>query len=823
MRNVFAFLLCVSQTCLLAQSNCRVTVVDFSDSTPLAGALVELTPKLQIFKKVKVYGDSMGRVELTIPDGMEYDLLIFKEGFKPLFSSFARVPKEIVFYLKPLVYDGEEVMVTATRSGLLNSATYTTLTKKEISLRNFGQDLPILLQNTPSAVSTSDAGAGIGYSGLRIRGIDPSRINVTINGVPLNDAESQGVFWVNMPDFASGVDNIQIQRGVGSSTNGAGAFGASLSLKTDKFSETAYALLSGSYGSFNTHRQSIKLGTGRLANNWYAEGRMSWIRSDGYIDRATSDLHAWNFSMARKTAKSHFQVLAFSGKERTYQAWNGVPMAKYKNDTTAVDSLIKYLYYDSTKAVQLRNSHPNQYNYYTYSNETDNYRQSHVQVIYNRSIRKNASLNLVLHGTLGKGYFENFEKKSDLSLYTDTPYNFYGQNFYHANLINQRWLDNNFSGMVFSYTQKGVNTDHVVGGAANVYRGKHFGEVIWHEFMDLGQDPLRYYDNKSKKTDANIFWKVQYRFSRLLSAYSDLQLRHVNYSWFGPDISSGIVPSVGEKQQQTRFLFFNPKAGIQYQAASNRFLYLTYGRAVHEPIRDDFVNSSLISRPLPEILNNVEAGFKSSHGDYRFSISGFYMGYKNQLALSGKVNDVGGYSRINIPKSYRAGIELELNVDIATWINLDVNMTLSQNKIETFVEHLSDFNTWEQTPLIWKNTDIAFSPNRIVGAQFLVKVSKNMNIVFLTKSVGRQYLDNTQNLSRSLDPYLINDLVINLNLPIKENKKWQCSLLLNNIGNQKYASNGYTYSGIIDKKRNDFVFVYPQAGFNYLLRVELNF
>lgn len=817
MQKLLTFLLVLLGLNVLAQTNTTVTVYNLTDSSKLAESTVEIDFISQSFKNLKATTDANGTVSFSFSGSAAFHLLVSKDGYKPVFTTLSNAPLQFDIYLKPLVYDGEEVTVTATRSGSLSTATFTQVSKKEIAARNFGQDLPILLQNTPSTVTTSDAGAGIGYTGIRIRGIDPTRINVTVNGVPLNDAESQGVFWVNMPDFASGVENIQVQRGVGTSTNGAAAFGASINVKTDKFSEAPFAKMSYSFGSFNTNRQSLKLGTGRTKNDWYAEGRISWIQSDGYINRAASDLQSWYFSTGHKTQKSLFQVNVFSGSEKTYQAWNGVPMVKFNGDSLGVDSLINFLWYDSTKATQLRNGDPSKYNYYTYKNETDNYKQSHFQLVYNRSLSKNQNFNMVLHGTLGKGYYENFETKTNLTDYMDTPVVSYGNNRYQANLIRQRWLDNNFAGIVFSYNTNGVRTDQTFGGAVNIYNGNHFGKVIWHEFMNMEKGAFNYYDNSSKKTDANVYWKVQHRFTKELSAFTDLQLRHVYYSWFGPT-NTGI-----NEQQNTNYLFFNPKAGLQYQPKSNQIIYLTYGRGSHEPIRDDFVNSSTNSRPKPEFMNNIEAAFKSSHGDWKYSFTGYYMGYKNQLALSGKINDVGGYSRINIPKSYRAGIEIEGSVDIASWINWSMNITLSLNKIKKFTEYVDDWTNGGQKAIEWKNTDLALSPNRIIGSQFTVKATKQLSVLFLTKYVGRQYLDNTQTTSRSINPYLINDIIVQYNIPAKSFKNCNLALMVNNIGNQYYTSNGYSFSGIIDNSRRDFNFVYPQAGTNYLARIEIGF
>jgi iron complex outermembrane receptor protein len=813
MKKIFLLLLVFKGITAFAQVNSTIMVFNATDSSGIKGAKITIEFLKQKTLKTSGYTDSNGLFPTTLASEA-FNLSVTKDGFKPLFVYVPNAGSRIDIYLKALIYDGEEITVNATRAADKSGTSFTLLSKKELGVRNFGQDIPMILQGTPSTVASSDAGTGIGYTGIKIRGVDPTRINVTINGVPLNDAESQGVFWVNMPDFASGVENIQVQRGVGTSTNGAGAFGASINIKTDKFSEVPFAKLSMSQGSFNTSRQAVKFGTGKMNHNWYAEGRLSWIKSDGFIDRAASDLQAWSMSVGRKTNKSLFQVNAFSGAEKTYQAWNGVPMVKFNNDTAGVDSLINYLWYDSSRAQQLRNSDASKYNYYNYKNETDNYKQSHLQVIYNRSLKKNRNLNLVLHGTLGKGYYENFEPKTDLVNFMDTPVIFYGKAYTNANLIHQRWLDNSFGGLVFSYTTDGAKSDQTIGGAVNVYNGKHFGKVIWHEFMDLSQDALEYYNDQSLKKDANLFWKLQQQVTKEFSGYADLQIRYVSYDRDYKGVSN-LKPN--------NYFFVNPKLGFQYQPKSNLILYASYGRASREPLRDDFINSVNATEPKPEFMNNIEAAIKSNYGDWKYTFTGFYMGYKDQLALTGKINDVGGYTRVNIPKSYRAGIEMEVSVAVATWIDWSFNFTLSQNKIKKFTEFVDDYTNGGQVAFVWENTDMALSPNKILGSQFTITATKTTKIIFLSKMVGRQYLDNTQTSSRSLNSYVINDVLIHFEPKIPKLKSFGISGMVNNISNQKYAASGYNFSGMIADNRRDFSFVYPQAGINFLVRVEIGF
>lgn len=817
MRKIFIYLLLFSSFCATAQVNTRITALNASDSSVLNNVRVSVELIAVKQKRITLFTDSTGNCNLQLASAGPYYLSLYAPGFKTFTTKIAQNSPVLFIYLQPLIYDGEEVTVSATRAGEMIPGTYTVLSKKELANRNFGQDIPVLLQNIPSAVTSSDAGTGIGYTGIRIRGIDPTRINVTINGVPLNDAESQSVFWVNMPDFASGVENIQVQRGVGTTSGGTGAFGAAINIKTDKFSETPYAYISLATGSFKTNRQTLKIGSGRLNSDWYMEARLSWIKSDGFVDRASSNLKSWYFTTGKKTKKSLFQVNVFSGSEKTYQAWNGVPAVKFNIDSAGIDSFIAWQWYDSAAASNLRLSDRNKYNYYTYANETDNYKQTHLQVVYNRSLKKNSSINAVLHGTLGKGYYENYERKTDVSGYLDTPLISNGQRVDFADLIHQRWLDNQFVGALFSYQSKNARTENILGGGFNVYKGKHFGEVIWHEFMDDNAKDITYYSNKSLKTDANVYCKLHYAVNSRISAFSDLQVRSVYYQWFGPD-NTGISAN-----QHTDYLFFNPKAGIKFQKSTKESMYLTIGRASREPVRDDFINADRKNIPKPEFMNNVEGAYQGSRGDWKYTVTGFYMGYKDQLALTGKINDVGGYTRINIPNSYRAGLEVEASVDIANWINWSFNVAFSQNKIKEFTEYVDDYTQGGQKAYYWKNTDMALSPNRVVGSQLTVKFSKAFKVLFLTKYVGRQYLDNTQNERRSLEPYLLNDIVLHFNPKIKMFKSFGMGLMVNNIGNRIYASNGYSYSGIIHGHRRDFSFVYPQAGTNVMVKLDLGF
>ncbi|MCC6720851.1 MAG: TonB-dependent receptor [Bacteroidia bacterium] len=813
MKKAILFILILGNISLFAQKTISLKVLSELDSSAIPNAIVEikyLFPKNEQHKKIS---DKNGLAEFVLYQSGKFNLFISKDGFKTYYSAVNPDELFIKVYLKPLAYDIEEITVAATRSGGLNIATNTVLTKKEIENRDFAQGVPTLLQFLPSVVNTSDAGTGIGYSGISIRGTDATRINVTINGVPLNDAESQTVYWVDLPDFAGNTENIQVQRGVGTSTNGAAAFGASINLKTDKFSEIPYSKISFSVGSFNTKKQTVKIATGKMKNNWYAESRLSSVTSDGFIDRAFSDLKSFYFTTGHKTEKRLFQILLFSGKEKTYQAWNGVPLVKFNNNINETDSLINFLGYDSLHASQLQISNPKRYNYYNYKNETDNYIQSHLQIIYNIKLNKNSFLNFALHGTAGKGYYENYEYKTDLVNYIDTPAVWNGIKYYNSDLIRQRWLDNKFIGLVFSYNSSKAKTENIIGGGFNFYYGKHFGDIVWYELMNKKEGNIRYYSNNSYKTDANIYWKMQYKLRKDLFIFTDIQLRHIYYEWYGPNTSGNF------KNQNETYLFLNPKAGVQYQINKNSLLYFTYGRASREPVRDDFINSSSSSLPKPEYLDNFESGYKNNINKLFYTLTAYYMKYKNQLALTGKINDVGSYTRINIDKSYRFGFEIETQIEFNKMIEWKFNMSLSENKIKTFNEYVDDWTNGGQVKNKYENTNLVLSPNCIIGSNFILKTQKNLKIIFNTKFVSRQYLDNTQTKSRSIEPYMVDDIILQYEFKLSKVKNINIGLMINNIENKSYIANGYTYSGIINNNRKDFSFVYPQSGTNVLSRI----
>ncbi|TFV95578.1 TonB-dependent receptor [Algoriphagus kandeliae] len=795
MKNLWLCLaFCLTTLVAHAQLQVRGKVLDQSTNSPLIGA--------------SIWAEGTGRGTVTDMDG-KFVLSKLPEGTWTIRVSYLgyesitqeiTIPtsEELIFRLQSKEFVSEEFIVSATRASETTPTTFKTIDKAELAKRNLGQDIPILLNFTPSVVSHSDAGAGIGYTGIRIRGTDQTRINVTINGIPLNDAESHGVFWVNMPDFASSVDNVQIQRGVGTSTNGAATFGASLNFQTDTRQEEAYAQVDNGFGSFNTWRHTVKAGTGLLNGRFAVDARLSKITTDGYVDRAFSDLGSYFLSGGYYGENHMVKVNVFSGKEQTYQSWWGLPESLLETDRTN--------------------------NYYTYENETDNYQQDHYQLIYTGKIGTNWKTNLALHYTYGRGYYEQYREDDDFADYNLPEVEIGGEVISSTDIIRRRWLDNDFFGFVGSvnYISDNGQWDVILGGGANRYDGDHFGEIIWARIAGNTDIRDRYYDNNAIKDDRNIYAKATYELKPGLNLFGDLQLRGINYTFFGVNDDLRIVD--GEEN----YTFFNPKFGFSYEKG-NRTWYASYAIANREPVRSDFTDNPITEVPRPERLNNIEAGVRSRAGNFTYNANFYYMDYKDQLILTGQINDVGAYIRENVASSYRAGIELDGAYQVSSAWTFGGNIAFSRNKIAEFTEYIDDYSVEEfrQESITYSDTDIAFSPNVVGSAIIEFKPTKNLSLNWLSKYVGRQFLDNTSNENRALDAFFTNDLRISYSAQPKFFKSLEVNLLINNIFNELYEPNGYTFSYFIpgDTGRELITenYYYPQAGTNFLLGVSMRF
>jgi iron complex outermembrane receptor protein len=690
-----------------------------------------------------------------------------------IFSFSQEIPKDSV-----KVNQLDEVLVSAVRVTSKTPVSFSNLGKKEIATRNLGQDIPILMNYMPSVVTTSDAGNGVGYTGIRVRGSDATRVNVTINGIPYNDSESHGTFWVNMPDFASSVESLQLQRGVGTSTNGAGAFGASLNMLTDSYSKESSGEISNSFGSFNTRKSTVKFSTGLMNDGFEIAGRLSDLNSHGYIDRASSDLKSYFLQGTFVGKSTIIKALVFGGTEKTYQSWNGIDAQTLRDNRTFNPSGIYTDEFGNTRY---------------YDNETDNYQQDHYQLHWNEKISSNWSTNLAFHYTKGKGYYENYKEDADFADYNLTPVA--GQT--STDLIRQKWLSNDFYGVTYSANYKTDKIDFIFGGAYNQYEGDHFGKVIWARYASTSELGDHYYDDYGDKTDGNFFAKANYQITKKISLFGDLQYRNVTYK------ANGVQADLVDDS----FDFFNPKAGLNYTINDKNNLYFSYARANREPNRSDYEGGNV----RPEKLNDFELGWRFASAKTRLNINGYYMLYQDQLVLTGALDDVGNPVRTNVGKSYRIGLEADASIQLFKNWNWRPNITVSSNKNQDFVldngSGLQDLG----------KTNIAFSPNVIAANRLTFMPIKNLQMSVMTKFVDEQFMSNIDDAASKLDAYTQTDFNVYYELPIKKVfKSIAFSATVNNVFDEDIVSNGADYGG-------GYIYYFPQAGINFLAGLTLKF
>ncbi|KAA9333688.1 TonB-dependent receptor [Adhaeribacter soli] len=792
-----------------AQFTLSGTVSDATGQQPLSGASVQLSAtKGQIT-------DEAGRFHFTGLSAGNYTLRVSYLGFEPITQTLElNADKTLTISLQKLTIRTNEVVVTATRATDKTGTTYANVSKEELEERNFGQDIPYLLEQTPSVVVNSDAGAGVGYTGIRIRGSDITRINVTINGVPVNNPESHGAFFVNMPDLASSIQDIQIQRGVGTSTNGAAAFGASMNIRTLGLNREAYAEAVNGYGSFNTWRHSVSFGTGLINDKFTVDARLSKIASDGYIEQSFSDLKSYYLATGYHGKTGSLKFVAFSGTERTHQAWDGVPEELLQTNR--------------------------RYNGLTYENETDNYQQDHYQLHYSKSLGSRFDFGGAFHLTRGRGYYEQFKEDRKLKNYGIAPLVLKDTTLSRTDLIQQKWLDNWFYGATYAanyYAPAGKFTA-TLGGGWNKYDGDHFGEVIWAKYASNSNIRHRWYENKALKTDFNIFARANYQATEKLGFFGDLQHRIIHYEIEGVDDKA-----VDANLPKTTFNFWNPKAGATYAINQNQTFYASFAVGNREPIRKDFVDQPQADRdagkkPLPETLYNWEAGYRlrgnsaaflGENSRYTFDANYYYMDYKNQMVLTGQLNDVGEPLRTNVKSSYRMGVELAGLINFNGFLELSSNLTLSRNKIQDYTETVYVYNEdYEMEKILESNyseTDISFSPEVISFHKVEVQPISGLKIAALYKTVSKQFLDNTSSEDRKLNGYGVMDLRLRYTLKPKFVKELEFALLVNNVLNKKYEANGYTFSEMYsgDDTRYDYNYYYPQATRNFLVSVGVKF
>jgi iron complex outermembrane recepter protein len=725
----------------------------------------------------------------------------------------------INIYLEEDVFEPTGFILKATSASDKSSFVYSKLNKAEIQNRNFGQDFTYLLANTPSAVVTSDAGSGIGYTGIRIRGSDGTRINVNINGVPINDAESHGVFWVNMPDLASSTSSVQVQRGVGSSTNGVGAFGANINISNMDISDVPFLQISQMFGSFNTQRSTLQFGTGKI-NAFNFSGRLSKINSDGYIDRGASDLLSFQFNLSYQKKKYSSHIVAFGGKEKTYQSWYGTPESRLRNNNDEMNAYADRNGLSDDERANLLNS-GRTYNYYTYDNQTDNYNQNHYQWHHLFAIHPSLKLKSTMFLTTGKGFYEEFKANQRFSSYGVPSYTTSLDTINRTDLVRQRWLDNVFYGNFTTLSYKKKKLDMDMGVLLSRYEGKHFGDVIWADLAQPFGKDYRYYSSQSSKNEFNAFVKASYQLNTKLKLEGELQFRSIQYQSKGKDNNLSVIDF------DVNYAFFNPKVGALYQMNRRENLYINYSIGNREPVRSDFIDNTRDDLPKHESLQDLELGYVYKGQKQFFQVNLYNMAYKNQLVLTGELNDVGSSLRRNVDISYRRGIELMFKNELIKNLWLDGNLSLSDNKIKSFKDVYYSYDANFDLDSIhvdeYSNVSIAYSPNVILYVGLTDKHLPNTQISLGYKYIGKQYLDNTENPLNDISSFNNFDLIIQRQLQIKGISMFNIKVMANNLLGARFSNNGYTYKYLYAGEKIEERFYYPQALRNLMFGVDIRF
>lgn len=786
-----------------AQSNLSGKVV-LADNTPAAYTPVSIQQTYY-----SILTNEQGEFVFPALKPGTYVLTTKQLGYKPHFDTVSvPVKSPLTIQLQSNDINLSDVIVSAVRVNKGSGMAFNDVSKAQIDKQNLGQDIPILLNNLTGVVVNSDAGNGIGYTGIRVRGSDATRVNITINGVPVNDAESQGTFWVNMPDLVSSVNSIQVQRGVGASTNGSGAFGASINLETNALNVKPYAQLISTAGSFNTFRNTLAAGTGLLNKRFAIDVRGSQINSNGYIDRASSLLRSYYISAGYYGAKTVIKAISFNGWEKTYQAWYYVPEDSIKKGNRTFNPA--GLYYDVNGKLQY------------YDNETDNYNQNNNQLHFIHTVNNQWRVTLTGHFTKGKGYYEQFKQAQSFSKYGITDFTKNGTLITKSDMIRRLWLDNNYAGLLGNIRyQPTARIELLLGGAYSSYYGKHFGKIVSNAEGNPNGVDHRYYFNTANKNDGSAFIKLNYKPVDEVNMFIDLQQRIVNYRYLG------FNDAFQEAVQVVKYSFFNPKLGISWDIAKQSNIYASVAVANKEPNRDDFVQSNPKSRPRPEQLIDVEAGWRQYYQRLNWGINGYYMHYNDQLVLNGQINNVGAYNRINAGTSYRRGIEIEMAWQPIKMVGFNGNIAFSENKILSFTQYIDsndvNYNYITQSAIEYRNTDISFSPNVVAAVGFVLKPWRTLDITFQGKHVGRQYLDNTSTNSRSIPAYQTADLLMSYTFNGKVLKELVLTGGLYNLFNAQYITNGYTYASYVGTALINYNNFAPAAPLNFLAGIKLKF
>ena len=766
----------------VAQHAVNGTVRELSGLRPLHGATVQVDEGKQT-----AVTDEFGQFRLEkMPSGRHVLLIRFLGYLEQIDTITLPTTDRLDYLLEESSTVTEAVIVQSTRANESTPTTFVNVNRQQLQKQNFGQDIPLLLNWTPSVVTTSDAGTGVGYTGIRIRGSDASRVNVTINGIPYNDSESQSTFWVDIPDIASSTQSVQIQRGVGTSTNGAGAFGASINLQTTSVNVDPYVDLIAAGGSFNTQRYTVRAGTGLIKDHWSLDVKGSRITSNGYVERASSNLNSYYVSAGYHSDKTMIKAIVFGGLEKTYQSWYGV-------DETTLQTNRRMNYAGALYDV---NGNISSY----YNNQVDDYRQDHYQLHASHQFNSKWSATASLHYTYGSGFYEEYLQTRPFVTIGQPDVILPDTTFTASDMVVRKWLDNNFYGGTFGIYYQGEKSLLLLGGAVHQYSpARHYGEVIWSQ-VAASMTPYSYYDGHSEKGDRNIFLKWNYKLNDKLTSFVDVQYRGVNYT------TSGTRDDQSSYAVDDRFDFFNPKAGLSYQLSAKNFLYASYAIANREPNRSDYLEGT--SQPRPERLNNLELGLRRNATQYAFDVNYFLMQYTDQLVQTGAIDNAGYPIRANVGNSYRTGLEVSGSIRLGNAWSWNANLTWSVNQNK-------DYIVFENNVPVPRDTKIILSPGIIAGSQLAWRPFAGMEAAWLSKYVGSQYLDNTESASISLSDYWINDLRLSYEISPKGFTSIGWSVLTNNVLDVVYSSNGYSYGGV--------PYYFPQAGRNFMAMMTIKF
>lgn len=692
-----------------------------------------------------------------------------------------------------------QVDVVANRADSKTPVAYTNIGKRQLTANNDGRDMTYLLNMTPSVTVSSDAGGGMGYTAMRVRGSDPSRINVMANGLPLNDPESHRVYWVNMPDLASSLRDVQIQRGVGTSTNGAGAFGASINMVTDASSEDSYAELSGSYGMYNTNRQTLRVGSGLLGNHWSVDARLSHMGSDGYIDRASSRLWSYFGQAAYQSYNTSLRLVAFGGKERTYMAWDYASKEQMEEYGRRYNPCGEYIDKNGNRAY--------------YADQFDNFVQHHFQLLFSQRIGEWFNINAALFYTKDDGYYDQYKTGRTLVEYGLQPFmNADGELVKKSDLIRLKYNVNGFGGGQATVNFRRGRWNATLGGAVSDFDGHHYGRVKWVRNYVGPIDPLqKYYDNHGRKFDSNVYLRANYDIDRHFSVFADLQYRHIHYTITGmSDNWDWNTSSLAMLDVERRWDFFNPKAGVNYTSGAHRG-FASWAVAQKEPTRDNFTDGTPESYPKAERLDDFEVGYSFNHKLFSVGVNLYYMLYKDQLVVTGQLSDTGNPLSVNVPDSYRMGIELQGALRPCEWFDWQFNITLSRNRIKNFVEYIYEDEWTNPISFDLGDTPIAFSPDIIFNNAFNFKY-RDFDASLNSRYVGKQYMNNARSEAALLDAYFVSDLHLGYSfrnlIGIKE---LRLGFSIYNLFNEKYFNNGYAGAGytVVDGKKE----IYRYAGY----------